>query len=154
MTVDLSKLSVGDTIVLRDGSKHVVSEVDPSMSGYLVTTTTKRIGRRDTSSPYWRHVPCGKWVSSKVKVAGDIMEIIKKEKPVSKFKTGDRVFHVGFGVGEVINTNHIVNYPIKVEFITGISNVFTSEGFWEVGHVIPQLLTLEEARAKGYDVPS
>lgn len=71
---------------------------------------------------------------------------------MSKFKVGDRVFHVGHGIGVVYGISE-TKFPIGVSFDSGFASSFTRDGFYHEPHTIPQLLTLEEAKAKGYDVP-
>jgi hypothetical protein len=71
---------------------------------------------------------------------------------VSKFNLKDKVFHVGHGVGQVHDIAK-TDYPIGVLFENGFASSFTEKGCYHDGHAIPQLLTLEEAKAKGYAVP-
>lgn len=77
---------------------------------------------------------------------------------VSKFKVGDKVFHVGHGLGEVIAVDSGVAEPIWVLFgepdtVCRVKERFTLDGRYQTSHSVPSLLTLGEARAKGYDVP-
>lgn len=71
-----------------------------------------------------------------------------------KFKVGDKVFHVGWGVGRIVTICPSGPYPICAVFQDhAVSGTFTEDGRGSEDHPIPQLLTLEEARAKGYEVP-
>lgn len=76
---------------------------------------------------------------------------------MSRFKVGDRVFHVGSGNGRVARINPSVGalYPVEVHFDD--SNLkwmlFTMDGKYDINHIVPQLLTVQDAREKGYDVP-
>lgn len=70
---------------------------------------------------------------------------------MSKFKVGDRVYDVRKGLCTiaVINTDCGSTYPI----MTTAGDGFTLDGRWDRRDANPTLLTAEEARAKGYDVP-
>ena len=74
-----------------------------------------------------------------------------------KFNVGDRVYDIQFGIGEVyIRLNGIAHsYPIEVTFklLSGEIRTYTACGRLGAFHANPTLLTLPEARAKGYDVP-
>ena len=74
---------------------------------------------------------------------------------MSKFKVGNAVYGITEGLGTITNTHKQGNYPIRVEFGENGEKVqfFTAEGKNNVGDLNPTLLTLEEAQAKGYDVP-
>ena len=75
---------------------------------------------------------------------------------MSKFKTDDKVFDPRYGVGVVTSEEHSREYPIRVEFNNGdgISSVtYMKWGRQFPSHKNPMLLTLPEAREKGYDVP-
>jgi len=73
---------------------------------------------------------------------------------MSKFNVGDRVFHVGYGVGKVKSIRKDSEYPVVFESKSTFFNVsFTADGRLLESHDLPQLLTVEEARAKGYHVP-
>ena len=73
---------------------------------------------------------------------------------MSKFNVGDRVFHVGYGLG-VVSSLDYGTYPLCVRFDSvGVEVIgFSMEGKYSTRHLIPSLLTLDEAKAKGYDVP-
>ena len=74
---------------------------------------------------------------------------------MSKFKVGDRVFDLRCGVGVVESVKDHHDYPVKVLFK---SKDVENESYTHCGkslstHKNPLLLTLTEAREKGYDVP-
>lgn len=72
MSVDLSKLRVGDTIELRDGSRHVVTRINSSM----IHTERPRAGRTEGSADtYWCHYENGSWCGSDGTYPGDIVRI-------------------------------------------------------------------------------
>ena len=76
-----------------------------------------------------------------------------KENSVSKFKVGQKVYHIMYGMGIVKRRNNN-NYPISGYFENSEEcQYFSEEGKSEKEDINPILLTLEEARAKGYDVP-
>lgn len=68
-----------------------------------------------------------------------------------KFKVGDKVYDIRCGAGVV---EEIVdeNYPILVNF-NERGESYTSCGLQDIDDVNPTLLTIPEARARGYDVP-
>ena len=74
-----------------------------------------------------------------------------------KFNVGDRVYDIQFGIGVVYtHLNGIAHsYPIEVTFelLSGEIRTYTACGRLGAFHANPTLLTLPEARAKGYDVP-
>jgi hypothetical protein len=75
---------------------------------------------------------------------------------MSKFKDGDMVYSIASGVGVVRTTTTYVDskYPIVVDITEPYGTyVYTAEGKAWSKDVNPTLLTLEEAKAKGYDVP-
>lgn len=72
---------------------------------------------------------------------------------MSKFKVGDRVYGILEGEGRVTSERGCELYPIVVLFATGKGDKFTPEGKSIVTFLNPDLLTIEEARAKGYNVP-
>lgn len=71
---------------------------------------------------------------------------------MSKFKAGDKVYDICEGVG-VVGTDTDKEYPVSVNFASGTSATYTSSGLNQVTDVNPTLLTLEEARTKGYEMP-
>lgn len=78
---------------------------------------------------------------------------------MSKFKVGDTVYNIRKGVCVVINTCDGSEYPLKVRrlgsehYSSFNEDGFTEDGRWGSKDVNPTLLTIDEARAKGYDVP-
>ena len=72
-----------------------------------------------------------------------------------KFKVGDRVYDIRLGVG-VVSHNSLscptLPYPVEA-VVAGIRLHYTIEGRCESSHLNPTLLTIPEARARGYDVP-
>jgi hypothetical protein len=80
---------------------------------------------------------------------------------MSKFQVGDRVFHVGWGVGMVFQVDDSQPHSdraLSVGFFAPNSGkpctvFFTLDGRFFLFHTIPQILTLEEARVKGYEIP-
>lgn len=70
-----------------------------------------------------------------------------------KFKVGDKVFHVGHGVGTVLSNDVAANNPLMVTFMDGYRLRFLYDGREEYYHTIPQLYTLPEARKMGFEVP-
>jgi hypothetical protein len=73
-----------------------------------------------------------------------------------KFKVGDKVYDIQFGFGwvdEYRGTDTCL-YPIEVSFplLTGDVRTYTPCGRLGKIHANPTLLTLAEARSKGYDV--
>jgi hypothetical protein len=76
---------------------------------------------------------------------------------MNKFNVGDKVFHVGHGIGEVYKIDLTIyndDVAMEVHFGNPYQRLgFTIDGRYSMIHKVPQLLTLEEARAKGYDVP-
>lgn len=75
-----------------------------------------------------------------------------------KFKVGDKVFHVGYGVGQVHDIHQFAEDTLStcVEFSNTRSRRlewFTVDGMSHVDHIVPQLYTLAEARKMGFDVP-
>lgn len=76
---------------------------------------------------------------------------------MSKFRVGDKVFHVGYGMGKVLSIDPTIfnGDDALVVFLDDLYQplTFTLDGRRSMTHKVPQLLTLEEARAKGYDVP-
>lgn len=77
--VDLSTLKVGDTIVLRNGNRHVVSEIACDDTGvYSVTTLMERYGRTGLfHSESWSHYHDGcLYFTSDLPHPGDILRII------------------------------------------------------------------------------
>lgn len=71
---------------------------------------------------------------------------------MSKFKIGQKVYCINYGLGEVIGTKGYGPCPVECKF-TKFTESYTPEGRFVLEAVNPTLLTLEEARAKGYDVP-
>ena len=75
---------------------------------------------------------------------------------MSKFKVGDTVFHIGHGVGVVIEIADETTYwnsdVVSVKF-NDDWNCFTIDGRFSKIHKFPQLYTLAEARKMGFDVP-
>lgn len=74
----------------------------------------------------------------------------------SKFKAGDRVFDMGgHGAGTVsfVFSIDAFGLPVSVGFDSGKTASFTFEGHNGLGGELPCLVTLEEARARGFGVP-
>ena len=71
---------------------------------------------------------------------------------MSKFKVGDKIFHVGRGVGTVVTITGNHTLPVTVKF-DHITLNFSSDGKAYSDHTIPQLYTLEDARKMGFDTP-
>jgi hypothetical protein len=80
---------------------------------------------------------------------------------MSKFKVGDKVFHVGMGVGMVFQADDSQPHSdcaLGVSFFAPNNGkpytvLFTLNGMYHLLHTIPQILTLDEAKAKGYEIP-
>jgi hypothetical protein len=73
---------------------------------------------------------------------------------MSKFNVGDKVFHVGYGIGTVTSSYSDFTFGVNVDFdINQRQDTFTADGRLYEEHIMPSLLTLQEARDKGYDVP-
>ena len=70
----------------------------------------------------------------------------------SKFNVGDKVYDILLGIGSVTCTDEDGSFVIDVLFLDR-HECFTSEGRVGRADLNPTLLTLPEARAKGYDVP-
>lgn len=71
---------------------------------------------------------------------------------MSKFKVGQKVYCILRGLGEVVAFHQDI-YPVNVAFEKGKIDYYMKDGRRSGEYVNPVLLTLEEARAKGYDVP-
>lgn len=71
---------------------------------------------------------------------------------MSKFKVGQKVYCIIRGLGTVVLPTLALNPPVCVQFITG-DRYYREDGKYCDIDLNPTLLTLEEARAKGYDVP-
>jgi len=92
MTVDLSTLKVGDTIELRDGTKHEVIGILPGPGGIGIKTCTARdscVGypRGKPFSECWFHNVNGEWRGGNGKEPGDIVAI----HPAPRFVCSDVV---------------------------------------------------------------
>lgn len=88
MTVDLSTLKVGDTIELRDGTKHEVREFVRSGDGYCVVTRTERESYDNSAHDAWCHDKDGRWCGGRVSgEPGDIVAI----HPAPRFVCSDTV---------------------------------------------------------------
>lgn len=73
---------------------------------------------------------------------------------MSKFKVGQKVYCITKGLGEVVDTStQSTDLSIRVIFCRDYYCWFTGTGKFNTNDFNPTLLTLEEARAKGYDVP-
>jgi hypothetical protein len=69
----------------------------------------------------------------------------------NKFKLGDKVYHVIHGVGTV---SELRVGMFQVTFPSFPSQgLYLLDGRYESNNVNPSILTIEEAKAKGYDVP-
>lgn len=80
-TVDLIKMEIGDIIVLRDGTHHVVKDFDVDKDGdYDVLTKTERL-YEGTASKSWFHRPSGKMTGENFSSA-DIVQIISNSSSV------------------------------------------------------------------------
>lgn len=72
---------------------------------------------------------------------------------MSKFKVGDKVFHVGYGVGTVTDVDWADGCPVTAAFSNDVIYYFLDDGRGSRTHAIPQLYTLAEARKMCFDVP-
>jgi hypothetical protein len=70
-----------------------------------------------------------------------------------KFKVGDRVYDILKGIGTIKRNPDCGVYTWVVIFPLASARTYTEQGFLTEYDVNPALLTLTEARAKGYDVP-
>ena len=80
--VDLRELEVGDTIVLRNGDRHVVADVYIHQSNKTASIATEdhRVGHNeDNIDSRWNHYNNGKWFGKEESV-GDIVAIHKHNK--------------------------------------------------------------------------
>ena len=72
-----------------------------------------------------------------------------------KFNVGDRVYDICRGIGVVTSVEAEGpkdEYPLEV-FIGGRHRFYTAEGKYDTSYANPALLTVPEARVKGYGVP-
>ena len=69
-----------------------------------------------------------------------------------KFNVGDRVYDICRGIGVVTSVEPEDPYPLEV-IIGGRRRFYTAEGKYDTSHTGPVLLTVPEARVKGYGVP-
>lgn len=84
MAVDLAKLKVNDVIELRDGTRHVVSEVQDNLVSYSIVTTSPRSGCVPASKSFsWAHYANGKWCGGKEFYSGDIVRILPTAAPAA-----------------------------------------------------------------------
>lgn len=74
-------------------------------------------------------------------------------KTMSKFTVGQKVFHMGWGIGTVTSVSHTEPFPVRVDFANNQMEWFTQDGAMNVGYKIPQLYSLDEARKMGFDIP-
>lgn len=145
------KVEVGKAYRTRDGRKAYVAR--------YARTSDYPYGGNIESKPFsWKED--GTWSEPHGQTREDLIEEWTEPQPKEqtmpaepKFKVGDRVFHVGHGVGEVTEIDQRDSLAIRVEFHNNKVGWFTLDGMFVDEHTIPQLLTLDEARAKGYDVP-
>jgi hypothetical protein len=79
----------------------------------------------------------------------DLVEQVVEE---PKFKLGDKFYSILYGLGNVVEINLESQHPILVK-CGDLYSSYTLEGKSLINNVNPTLLTLDEARAKGYDVP-
>jgi hypothetical protein len=71
-----------------------------------------------------------------------------------KFKDGNKVYDIRYGIGTVINYIEIETvYPFGVKFLDRPAQIYLPCGRFQLSDANPTLLTLAEARARGYDVP-
>lgn len=82
-------------------------------------------------------------------------ELVKKEIAMSKFKVGQKVYCIRRGLGEVYGKDRYLagDVVFLIKFPEKDNCEYTFEGKLYHSDLNPTLLTLEEARAKGYDVP-
>lgn len=73
---------------------------------------------------------------------------------MEKFKVGQKVYCIMGGLGTVKEiTNQVAPIHVYLDNADPCHRQYFSDGRFYPGHKNPTLLTLEEARAKGYDVP-
>lgn len=77
---------------------------------------------------------------------------MKRKYEMSKFKVGDKVYCLLNGWGEVESINS-VRYPVTVKFGETITEDYKMDGLLFQENKNPCLFTLDEAKAKGYEVP-
>ena len=74
-----------------------------------------------------------------------------------KFNVGDKVYDILRGVGKVTEIDSETTAECGVVEVTfklkKLPETYSQKGFWDDFHINPSLLTISEARAKGYDVP-
>lgn len=70
-----------------------------------------------------------------------------------KFKVGDKVYDIQDGMGIIHKNNDCDGHPHRVWFSPDFSREYTNQGRRYSTDINPTLLTVAEARAKGYDVP-
>lgn len=77
MTINLSKLLAGQTIILRDGEKHLITKImyDEVDDSYLVTSISSSTSR---TRHYWYHAN-GRSYEEEKPSEEDIVEIIEPQ---------------------------------------------------------------------------
>ena len=72
-----------------------------------------------------------------------------------KFKVGDRVYDIRYGIGKIttINNPSLSGYTVKADITNRPDSTYTAEGKYLNDDLNPTLLHVVEARAKGYDIP-
>jgi hypothetical protein len=70
---------------------------------------------------------------------------------MTKFKVGDKVYDIVYGLSTVKAVDSKIIFPYPILLHNG--RIYTSEGRDSEDAINPTLLTLDEARAKGYEVP-
>lgn len=71
---------------------------------------------------------------------------------MEKFKVGQKVYCINYGLGEVAEIKNYGPTPVECKF-SRFTGSYNPQGKFITEAENPTLLTLEEARAKGYDVP-
>lgn len=134
------KLEVGKTYKNRKGELVVIVHKDSNHTYSMQGNNN----RTYTESGAFR-IPTG--------TMDDLIEEITEENPMTttdrKFKVGDKVYSILSGIGTVTS---IDDWQLIIKTIKGYEYAKTNGKDSEYD-INPIILTLDEARAKGYDVP-